>query len=152
VTLADRFMAEQTKSIEVDGQTVWAAFDLEAESDLEVRIESSAPLEQAMLIRAVQGELVMAGVRGNRFNIDPSTAPMQTWMAIELDGATTVRFWNRWRTSAPEGWVEWVGNAGMLVDRRGDEFEVRCSSGIGAVSFDDLVVRFRALKNRRHAA
>jgi hypothetical protein len=34
----------------------------------------------------------------------------------------------------------WIGDAGMLIDEEGDRVRLRCSDGVGGISFTDLVV------------
>jgi hypothetical protein len=53
-----------------------------------------------------------------------------------------LKIWNSWKGSNS---VEhaWIGNAGMLIDEKPFEAEIKFSAGIGAVNFDDFVVRLK---------
>jgi hypothetical protein len=143
-TLAAAFQRGNSRKTKWQGTTVHSVLRLQvSEGDvLRVSRQASSPARaQALKVATDRGELRANGIVVPVVAIWSHTAPAEA--VVEVVGRRTrvVDLWNAWSFQGVDS--AWLGNAGMLVESSGDSHLLRCSDGLGRVSFDDLVVHVR---------
>lgn len=132
--------------------------------DVDVTAIYELPLTTSSVLRVTFSEFSRQVPQGLRFRAEGATigtngltltdavfwtdtAPPQFDVTVTPSRKRVVlKIWNEWRD---EHGLEhaWIGNAGMVVERDGDRMLIRCSDGVGAVSFTDMVVRLSITSN-----
>lgn len=145
--LADLFASAQAARVDWDGAPAYAIFEMDQPPEaVTVEFLSSVQIPvQGLTLKLSGGTLEINGSKGPEMILWSDTVPERVGVRVLSTAATTVtlKIWNTWR--ATMGGVDvtqaWLGNAGMRVDRHGNEVLLRCSDGEGPVDFRDLEVR-----------
>jgi hypothetical protein len=143
-SLGELFRRSRGAPIDYQGWKVYAIFERQIGSQqiIHVRLESSRERPQGVCIKIVKGTLLVNAQQLNEAVIWTDTAPPSVRIVCQPEGKATLKIWNTWKDDA--GIVHaWIGNGGMLVDSSPERVRLRCSDGIGEVSFDDLAVWLR---------
>lgn len=151
--LADVFAAAQQPSLEWEGETAYAVYEIvPAPEALVVRfLKAAAAPVQGLTLKATGASLVVNEVEASEIVLWRDTAPDEVIVRVRPAPGNSVRLkvWNVWR--ATMGGVEvtqaWLGNAGMRVEAVDPERRIllRCSDGQGPVDFTDLEVSLTLL-------
>lgn len=143
--LAQRFIESKGGPIEVDGRLVHSIFRRKVERSTAVRLtrqasSASGPVT-GLRLKVQRGSLRVNEASFADVVLWSDTSPYEVVVRCEVPkGGTELRVWNCWRDE--QGVMQaWLANAGMLVAEDGGRVTLRCSSGPGGVSFDDLVVQ-----------
>ena len=147
--------AERTKYIVWNGQRVWTSYEVIAppEGRFVVRFVSTPTRPpQGVDIKPDRGEVILPA--GDRVQT------LRTWHEEGLENVVEYHYrsavgalylWNVFRRHWPDGRVteeKWTGNAGFIVDDRGDGLLLfRCSDGLTeSPDFSRLVFEFSVIK------
>jgi hypothetical protein len=141
--MQERFQQAAAPSLEMDGRTVWAIYDLPVPADRgRVQFESVAgERAQGVALASSGSPLEVNGATANDIRLWSDTAPELIEFGVsDRSRLQRLRVWNVWRTrhGAEDAWT---GNFGMWVEQSGTSFRFHCSDGIGDVDFGDLVFR-----------
>jgi hypothetical protein len=148
--LEELFQASKGEPIVWNGQLVQMMYDLDGlQANNAIRIwfiTASSVRPQALRVTAKGGRLGVNGQLLNDVVLWKETAPDEVELSPHPDAASgvmSVSMWNAWKDDAGTTHA-WIGNAGLIVDQRGDDLVIlRCSDGYIDPSFDDLVVEVR---------
>ena len=142
MSLASAFAKGGSRKVKYEGRTVHAYMRLPVAEGSRLtitRLRSSRTRAQALKIAADRGELRANGVVVPTVAIWSHSAPETAVVEVVGRRSKSVDIWNGWSFEGVDS--SWLGNAGMLVESSGSSHVLRCSDGLGDVSFDDLVVR-----------
>lgn len=140
-TLSRSFLAGNGRKIKWQGTTVHSLLQLQVkEGDMVTvtRISSSKTRAQAIKIAVDKGDLRANGVLVPTAAIWTHTSPEHAHLEVVGRRARAIDVWNSWSSDGVDS--AWLGNAGMVVESQGQVHTLRCSDGLGEVTFDDLVV------------
>lgn len=140
-TLSAAFQRGNPRKAKWQGTTVHSVLRLPVSAGDVLRVErrsSSASRAQALKIATDRGELRANGIVVPVVAIWSHTAPPEAVLEVVGRRTRTVDIWNAWSFQGVDS--SWLGNAGMVVESSDDSHLLRCSDGLGQVSFDDLVV------------
>lgn len=141
-TLAEAFRSGSGRKIDWQGQTLWSYLRLSVKDGDRlnvVRLSASPVRAQALKLSVDKGGLRANGVVVSTAAIWSHTAPETAELEVVGRRARFVDVWNAWSLDGVDS--SWIGNAAMSVDTDGATHTIRCSDGMGEVTFDDLVVR-----------
>lgn len=149
--LAELFAAARSPTIEWEGHfvhAIWELVPVPEQLAIEFRSATSAPV-QGLAVKLEGGTLCANGVEAKHLTLWQDTAPREVCVMIAKNGKARLKIWNIWRETKGHYDVThaWLRNSGMRIEPSGEDGEMvlRCSDGIGPVSFDDLVVSVRAI-------
>lgn len=140
-TLAAAFQRGNARKAKWQGTTVHSVLRIQVgEGDiLRISRRTSSPSRaQALKVATDRGEVRANGIVVPVVAIWSHTAPPEVVVEVVGRRTRTVDLWNAWSFQGVDS--AWLGNAGMIVESTGDSHLLRCSDGLGDVSFDDLVV------------
>ena len=129
-----------------DVTAIWET-QLDRPCTLKILFERAAEVPQALRMKATAGSLLANGISMKEAIFWSDTAPKQFEVAYQPPrSGGRLQLWNEWRD---ERGIEhaWIGNAGMIVEPAEDGVLLRCSNGLGPVSFDDFIVQIRITSN-----
>jgi hypothetical protein len=140
--LSERFAESKGLPILHEGAEVHAIFRRELTGPASIKlwfrsVPKRAP--QGLCFSLDSGELVLDGEKTKlKMRVWQDMAPPEIQIECLPKGKrATLRIWNIWR-NANDVTDAWIGNAGMIIESN-DVIHLRCSDGVGAPSFDDLV-------------
>lgn len=144
--LAERFIKADGAPIEVDGKLVHMMFELppiRRSTELRVQLKTDSERPQGLHMKARGGKLDINDQVADDVILWSDTAPGTVMAGMRPRSPSkpmAVRVWNAWRE--PEGTISaWTGDAGIVVEERAPgDVVLHCSDGVGAPTFDDLVV------------
>lgn len=141
--MQERFQRAAALSVEMDGRTVWAIYDLPVAAGRgRIHFDSVAgERAQGIALASTGSPLEVNGATANDFRLWSDTAPESIEFAVhDRSRLPYFRVWNVWRTrhGAEDAWT---GNFGMWVEQRGTSYRFHCSDGLGDVDFADLAFR-----------
>ncbi len=156
-TLSERFRTQRTDRIRVDGFEVFSMTDLVLDgfSALEIIVESArTDVEQSVCLRSRSRDLRLVSDGGR--SLEPAEdarvellrldapAPARAEVHGPDESNSVIQVWNSWVVGGTDH--AWTGNAAMVVEPLptppGATLRKRlwCSDGLGAATFEDLVV------------
>ncbi|HEX6087583.1 MAG TPA: hypothetical protein VF266_23830 [Thermoanaerobaculia bacterium] len=146
--LSERLAEAGGAPVQLGERQVRALYELPCSEALSLGItflESSAARPQALPMKIDGGTLEVNGASLKDVELWTDTAPPRFDVLVRAAKQRAVlKIWNQWRDE--RGTTQaWIGNAGIVVEERDREVILRCSDGVGAPTFDDLVVQL-ALK------
>jgi len=143
--LSDLFEQAQAPVVTWNETLVHSMYELpDLPNGAEVRIEFEDPnpaRPEGLRLKIRGGTLLVEG-RDLDDVVLWSDSSLRTVIATvrSTKGSSMLRVWNCWRDPA-DTMQAWIGNAGMIVEPTTIGFVLRCSDGLGDVSFDDLVAK-----------
>jgi hypothetical protein len=149
--LADLFAAARSPTIEWDGATVHAMWEVDpAPTELAIEFRGATALPvQGLAVKLEGGVLRANGVEAKHLTLWQDTAPPVVDVVVAKRGKAKLRIWNIWRGAVGGHDVTqaWLGNSGMRIEASSEPNEtiLRCSDGVGSVNFDDLIVGVKAI-------
>lgn len=141
MTLVEAFAKSNGRKAKVNGTTVHSFHRIDVgDGDLLTILRRSASRvrAQALKVAADRADLRANGIVVPTVSIWSHTAPTTVELDVVGRRARHVDIWNSWSFEGVDS--AWLGNAGMMVETEGDRTVLRCSDGLGAADFDDLVV------------
>lgn len=139
-SLADEFLASKGSTITRNGLDIFPTITIAVRNGSGLRLRrlgASSRRAQAMKLAVDRGALNVNGVSAPTVALWTHTAPATADLIVE-GAASQVTFWNAWSIDGID--TSWVGNAGMTATEDDQGLTIRCSDGVGEVSFDDLVL------------
>lgn len=140
-TLAQTWAATTNRKVRWNSLTVYslARFEVSNGDIIKLqRIRSSTRRAQALKIGVDRGDLRANGLLAQTIGVWSHTAPEHTTIEVVGRRAKTIEVWNAWSVRGVD--TSWIGNSGMIIESKGRSHRFRCSDGLGAASFDDLIV------------
>lgn len=110
-------------------------------TSLRIRFVAANPaVRQAVRVSVTGGSLRVDGEVGTDFVLWADTAPRVVNLQVDpTRPRATVKFWNAWE--AEDGTMDaWLRDCGMVIESGKRGVTLRCSDGVGAPDFDDLVL------------
>jgi hypothetical protein len=141
-SLSGRLAESKGEPIEYEGQTVHGIYrwDVHPGDVLRVSFQhATSEVRQGLNVAIKEGQLSVEGQRIKRLVLWADTAPKAVDVVCQPPkSGALLQAWNCWdRYGRMDAWM---GNAGMLVERRDGAVVLKCSDGIGSPDFRDLVV------------
>jgi hypothetical protein len=144
--LSDLFAEAQGPIVQWDGESAFAVYELPCVPEqlvVEFVGAKESPV-QGLRLKIRGGLLVVNEVGTDDLLLWRDTAPDRVLVHVEPHRGVklSLKVWNIWRGGL-DVVQAWLGNAGMRVELSSDggRIDLRCSDGIGPVTFDDLEVR-----------
>lgn len=103
------------------------------------RVRASSTRAQALKVSVDKGDLRANSILMTTAAIWTHTSPEQVSVEVVGRRVRSIDVWNSWSYDGVDS--AWLGNAGIMVESKGDTHTLRCSDGLGEPNFDDLVVR-----------
>lgn len=144
LALADRFRLARRSVITFDGRRVRSVFAMPVPGGSIVRIHRrrATHARPQGLHLSSRVDLEVNGHRARDLVLWSTTAPATVEVFVDTSSNTIVDIWNCWMDDGIE--QAWLANAGMLVavdlSQVNPALTFSCSDGIGAASFDDMVL------------
>ncbi len=144
LALADRFRLARRSVIAFDGRRVRSVFAMPVPGGSVMRIHRCGATHARPQGLHLSGrvDLVVNGKRARDLVLWSTTAPPTVEVFVDTSANTIVDIWNCWMSDGIE--QAWLANAGMLVavdlSRVNPALQFSCSDGIGAATFDDMVL------------
>ena len=144
LALADRFRLARRSVIALDGRRIRSAFAMPVPGGSIVRIHRrrATHARPQGLHLSSRVDLVVNGHRARDLVLWSTTAPATVEVFVDTSANAIVDIWNSWLDDGIE--QAWLANAGMLVavdlSKVDPALQFSCSDGIGAASFDDMVL------------
>jgi len=143
-SLAAAFQSGNGRRTKWNGSTVYSVVELDVTDGDKIEIErlSSSPTRaQALKLAIDKGSFRANGLLLPVVAVWSHTAPASVTLDVVGKKSRVVDLWNGWSFAGVDS--SWMGNAGMQTEKIDDGLVVRCSDGVGDVSFDDFVVQVR---------
>ena len=144
LALADRFRLARRSVITFDGRRIRSVFAMPVPGGSIVRIHRRRATDTRPqgLHLSSRVDLVVNGHRARDLVLWSTTAPATVEVFVDTSANAIVDIWNTWMDEGIE--QAWLGNAGMLVavdlSQVNPAVQLSCSDGVGAASFDDMVL------------
>ncbi|MGR0116380.1 hypothetical protein [Ralstonia pseudosolanacearum] len=141
-TLAVRFQKSMGQPILIGADYVYSMYQMPITAGRQLlRISRKSAREsplQGMRLKIGDGDLLVNGQNLPDVVLWADSSPEEVQVLISANKDTVLKIWNVWSIAGTMH--AWIGNAGMLVDRTGDDALFRCSDGVGEVDFSALIV------------
>jgi hypothetical protein len=147
-TLARRFADAQRQTVMWEGLPVYALYELPilAETFSVEFVSAKSHPVQGVRLKVRGGMLRVNEMLADDVLLWRDSAPDLVSIRVQRRGrgTPTLRVWNIWRGGL-DVVQAWLGNSGMRVEIGAENslIQLRCSDGVGQVTFDDLVVRLK---------
>ena len=141
-TLGHPFRTGNRRKTTWQGRTVYPYVTLSVNEGAKIRLTrvTASPIRaQAVKVSIDKGELRANGVLASTIAVWSHTAPETATLEVVGRRARSIDIWNAWSLDGVDS--AWLGYAGMLVEHDGAKHTLRCSDGLGGLSFSDLVVQ-----------
>jgi len=125
------------------GQQVHSIYRFEVVTRAAVRVtfvRADPSVREALRFKIEGGDFVVRGQVLKDVVLWSDTAPRDSDIDVLPTGSgCLVKVWNAW---ADENCImqAWIGNGGMVIEEHAGWVRLRCSDGVGAPDFNDLVV------------
>lgn len=143
-TFGELFAEARGGPIEFRGTEVHAIFELpvSAPTDLAVRfVSANSAVRQALRMGVVDGHVIVNGQQSREIVLWADTAPPRVRLqVVPTAERAVVSLWNAWEDESG-AMQAWIGDCGMVIEAARRGVTLRCSDGLGAPDFSDLVVR-----------
>ncbi len=141
-TLCEAFQTANGRRVSWRGTQVYSLlrFTVNDGDSIQVTRVSASPIRaQALKFAVDRGEIRANGVLVPAAAVWTHTAPKVATLKIVGKRARSLEVWNAWSVDGVD--TSWIGNAAMMVESDGQVHTIRCSDGVGKVTFEDLAVR-----------
>jgi len=146
LTLAERFMANDGKAVDVDGRVVINMYRRRVALGQRILIGTSSTINspvQGFKVKLTDGVVRINDQALKEAVIWLDSAPPEFFITCEpKKPESELRIWNCWR--AENGVTQaWIGNAGIVAEETNDQVFLHCSTGLQEFNPDQLTISLR---------